>query len=349
MAYSTIPKGSLYMNTILYSGTGGTQVLTGVGFESTFNWIKRRDNAAEFRMIDQVRGGNYSIGSGTNDPQLTQTNAISAWSSDGFTVGATSTNPSGSTFVAWNWKGNGQGSSNTSGTINTTYTSANTTSGFSVSSYTGTGANATIGHGLGVTPKMIIIKNLSSYTNWMVYHQNLGNTKYLSLDTTAAEDTLAVWNNTTPTSSVFSVGTDQRVNANGASYIAYCFAEKQGYSKFGSYNGNGNADGPFVYTGMKPAFVIYKAWAGPNSADNWEMVDNKRSPFNGIENVLYPNLANAEGTGVTTRMDMLSNGFKMRTSGSDYNGSGVSYIYMAFAENPFVATSGTSAIPVTAR
>ena len=346
MAYSTIPKGSLYMNTILYSGTGGTQVLTGVGFESTFNWIKRRDNAAEFRMIDQVRGGNYSIGSGTNDPQLTQTNAISAWSSDGFTVGATSTNPSGSTFVAWNWKGNGQGSSNTSGTINTTYTSANTTSGFSVSSYTGTGANATIGHGLGVTPKMIIIKNLSSYTNWMVYHQNLGNTKYLSLDTTAAEDTLAVWNNTTPTSSVFSVGTDQRVNANGASYIAYIFAEKQGYSKFGSYTGNNNADGTFVYTGFKPAFLMVKV---TNTTGNWVIFDNRRAGYNDKAGFFNANVAAAEvENNADYKLDLLSNGFKFRGNSGDINGAD-SYLYMCFAENPFVATSGTSAIPVTAR
>jgi hypothetical protein len=332
MAYSTIPKGSLYMNTKLYTGTGSSQSITGVGFQPDFTWIKTRNDTQAHNLIDVVRGVTKTLECNEANAQFTDANGLTAFGSDGFTVGSSGgVNGSGDTLASWNWK-------------------ETATAGFDIVSYTGTGSAKTVAHSLSAIPQMIIVKRYNDGTaSWMVYHQNLGNTKYLSLDTTAAEDTLAVWNNTTPTSSVFSVGTDQRVNANGASYIAYCFAEKQGYSKFGSYNGNGNADGPFVYTGMKPAFVIYKAWAGPNSADNWEMVDNKRSPFNGIENVLYPNLANAEGTGVTTRMDMLSNGFKMRTSGSDYNGSGVSYIYMAFAENPFVATSGTSAIPVTAR
>ena len=346
MAYSTIPKGSLYMNTILYSGTGGTQVLTGVGFESTFNWIKRRDSAAQFRMIDQVRGGNYSIGSGTNDPQLTQTDAISAWSSDGFTVGATSTNPSGGTFVAWNWKGNGQGSSNTSGTINTTYTSVDTTSGFSVSSYTGTGANATIGHGLGVAPKMIITKNLSSYTNWQVYHSSLAATEALELNGTGAKFTAANrWNSTAPTNNVFSVGDATEVNASSIPMIAYCFAEKQGFSKFSSYIGNGSTDGTFVYTGFKPAFVMTKKSSGTG---NWRIFDSKRNGINETSEGFKANDATLSGLN-DCKIDLLSNGFKWRGGQDDTNTSGSTYIYMAFAENPFVATSGTSAIPVTAR
>ena len=340
MAYTTITKSTDYFNTILYSGTGGTQVLTGVGFESTFNWIKRRDNAAEFRMIDQVRGGNYSIGSGTNDPQLTQTNAISAWSSDGFTVGATSTNPSSSTFVAWNWKGNGAGSANTAGSINSTV-SVSTTSGFSVVKYTGNAsAGATVGHGLGAVPKMIIVKNLDAYKSWQVYHSSLGASKILVLDTTAAQDTAGNrWNNVAPTNTVFTLGNADEVNGSVPN-IAYCFSEKEGYSKFGNYTGNGSTDGTFVYTGFKPAFVIIK---NTGATVNWLLKDNKRPSYQNINDTnIYPNVNAVEETSNDT--DFLSNGFKARNTGSYQNASGNNYIYMAFASEPLVGDN-----PATAR
>ncbi len=348
MAYSTIPKGSNFFNTILYTGTGSSQVLTGVGFESTFNWIKRRENAGEYRMINQVRGGDYSLGSGTNDPELSMTDAISAWSSDGFTVGNAQTMASPYTYVAWNWKGNGQGSSNTDGSINTAYTSASTTSGFSVSTYTGTGANATVGHGLGVVPKMVIVKNMSTYTNWPIYVPMLNDSwKYLQLNSTAAPQTdNTVWN-IPPTSSVFSVGTNSLTNGSGNSMIAFSFAEIRGYSQISEYVGNGVSDGVFVYTGFRPSWLMIKR---TDDTGSWSVVDVKRDTYNSaIKRLNVDNAANTENTSLNPYVDILSNGFKLKTSSNAFNGSGGTYIYMAFAENPIVATSGSNAIPVTAR
>ena len=206
-------------------------------------------------------------------------------------------------------------------------------------SWTGTQANATVGHGLGSTPKMIIIKCRDSSDAWFVYHEAYGATKYLILNTTAATVTASTpFNDTAPTSSVFSLGADGNTNESGSGMIAYCFAEKKGYSKFGSYTGNGNADGTFVYTGFKPAFVIHKRFDATN---NWHMVDNKRDTFNPTDLQLYPNVSNSEFA-ETDGMDFLSNGFKARESSTWINASGGTYIYMAFAENPFV-TAGTKA------
>jgi len=355
MAYSSIVKPSVYFNTKLYTGNGSTQSITGVGFQPDMTWVKVRSETGSHRLADAVRGYTKYIFPNGTDAEGTSSTNITSWNSDGFALGNGSINENTRTYASWNWKaGGGQGSSNTAGSINTTYTSVNTTAGCSISSYTGNGsAGATVGHGLGAVPKMIIIKQYSSNggtENWYVYHASLGNNKDLLLNlTNDASNTVTTWNTTTPSSTLFTLGSGDGVNNNTVSYIAYCFAEKKGYSKFGSYTGNGNSDGPFVYTGFKPAFVIYKGAVGANAVDNWEMADNKRSPYNGIENVLYPNLSSAEGTGVTTRIDMLSNGFKMRTNGSDYNGSGQTYIYMAFAEEPLVANSGTDGVPATAR
>ena len=251
-------------------------------------------------------------------------------------------NNNSDTYVAWNWKaGGGQGSSNTDGSINTTYTSVNTTAGFSISKYTGTGATATIGHGLGVAPKMIIIKQTNTTRNWVVGHDGIGWTKYLYLDSTNAQGTGNFFNDTAPTNSVFSVVNDGGVNGSGGTYIAYCFAEKTGYSKFGSYTGNGNADGTFVYTGFKPAFIIFKR---TNTANDWFMVDNKINPFNVTDKMLRPNLSNAEQS--FNNIDFLSNGFKPRGASDGFNASGSTYIYMAFAESPFVNSKG---VPNNAR
>jgi len=340
-----IDKPNLHFNTVLYTGNGGNaRGITGVGFRPDFVWNKGRDDTWQHIVTDIVRGATKNLYTDANSAEVTDSTRLQSFDSDGFTVGTNNQiNNNTDTYVAWNWKaGGGQGSSNTDGSINTTYTSVNTTAGFSISKYTGTGANATIGHGLGVAPAMMIIKATSFTEDWIVYHQSTGNTKKLDLNTAnAADASVTYWNNTSPTSSVFSVGTNDRPNKSGATYVAYCFAEKKGYSKFGSYTGNGNADGAFVYTGFKPAFVMIKCSSGSN---NWVMLDNKRVGYNPDNNRVYADVTNAEDT--TDNTDILSNGFKSKFTGGTSNGSGATYIYMAFAENPIV---GSNNIPATAR
>ena len=352
-AYTTVNKATDYFNTVTYTGThssSGAQSITGVGFQPDWVWLKNRDsNGYDNRTYDAVRTATKILNINNTNAEGTDSQGLTAFGTDGFTVGTgNGDNNNGDSYVGWNWKANGQGSSNTDGSINTTYTSVNTTAGFSISQYTGTGSSATIGHGLGVAPKIVIVKRLNNADGWQVYVDGLSSVNhYLRLDTTAGEASDSSRFGAAPTASVFSVGTANGTNASGDTYIAYCFAEKRGYSKFGTYTGNGSADGTFIYTGFKPACVIYKGVAGANAVDNWEMVDNKRSTYNGVENVLYPNLANAEGTGVVTRMDLLSNGFKMRTSGNDYNGSGQTYVFWAWAESTLVDSTGK--IVATAR
>jgi hypothetical protein len=242
-------------------------------------------------------------------------------------------NTSAATYVAWNWKANGSGSSNTSGSITSTV-SANTTSGFSIVTYTGTGANATVGHGLGVAPNWVIIKRRNVGEDWVVRSNQLtGNDYTLLLDGTAAEVAYSpsVWNNTAPTSTVFSIGTNTASNANTGTYVAYCFAPISGYSSMGSYTGNGSADGTFVYTGFRPAYVIIKR---TTSAFDWWIMDATRSPANAVRSRLYANDSAAESSN-DDRIDLLSNGIKFRNSDGGYNASGAPYIFMAFASNPF--------------
>ena len=338
MAYTTINKSSLHMNTKLYTGNGGTNALTGVGFQPDWTWIKNRDATDWHFLTDAVRGVTKTLHSNTNNAESTQATALTAFGSDGFTVSSDgSVNRNNQSFVAWNWKANGAGS------INSTV-SANTTSGFSIVSFTGTGANATVGHGLGVAPKMIIVKGRSFVDNWCVFHSSLGGGKKVRLNTTGAEiSTTESWNSTSPTSSVFSVGLDGETNNNGSTMIAYCFADVQGYSKFGSYTGNGNADGSFISTGFSPAFVMIKQTTGTGK---WVMKDNRRTGINVNQSTIYANESEAEGTPGYELIDLLSNGFKQRGTGSYVNGSGQSYIFMAFAEAPLV---GTNNVPCTAR
>ena len=343
MAYITF-QPSDHFNTKLYAGTGSAgNAQTGINFQPDFVWLKNTDNGTgSHGLFDAVRGVSKRIKS--DDTAVEGTYAgVSSFDSDGFTLG-TSWNQSSTNFVSWNWKANGQGSSNTDGGINTTYTSVNTTSGFSISTYTGTGSASTIGHGLGVIPKMILMKKLSGSAGWVVYNNTIGAGKYLRLNTTDAEasDT-NIFNNTAPTSSVFSVGTDADNNGSGATYVAYCFAEKKGFSKIGSYTGNGNADGPFVYTGFKPQFIL---WKRTDSANGWILMDTKRSPFNVVDDLLEAQSNGAEATASSYYVDYLSNGFKIRNTNNVFNNSSGSYIYMAFAEEPLVASNGT---PATAR
>ncbi len=352
MAYTTINKSSLHFNTKLYTGNGtaigsGGQAITGVGFQPDWTWIKLRNGAAQHVLFDVVRGVTKRIYSSTDSAESTNSETLTAFGTDGFTLGNNAgVNENSDTYVAWNWKaGNAQGSSNTDGSINTTYTSVNTTAGFSISQYTGNGSGgATVGHGLGVVPGLIFIKNLSSAsTNWGVYHKSLGGTKALFLDLANQADTnIKYFNNTDPTNQVFSLGTYNDENANGENYIAYCFAEKAGYSKFGSYTGNGNADGTFVYTGFKPAWIMIKC--SSHGSNNWVMLDNKREGFNPDNDRLYADSTSAESD--TDVVDILSNGFKNRFTGSTSNGA-QTYVFMAFAAEPLVANVG-GGVPATA-
>ena len=347
MAYTDIDKPTDYFETVIWTGNGSARDIT-VSHGTNWIWGKRRNGTNAHWLMDTVRGVDKRLISSGNDAEDDPSTAIlTAFNSNGFSLGTNSEcNLNGATYVGWSWKAGGSASSNTDGSI-TSSVSASTTSGFSIVSYTGTGSSSTIGHGLSSTPQVYIIKNRTNARNWQSYHEPLGNQAYLRLNTTGAASTgAAIWNNTSPTSSVFSIGTSafDAVNASGDDYIAYCFAEKKGYSKFGSYTGNGNADGTFVYTGLSPSFVLLKE---TSNANNWMIFDNKRSPFNLRDDFISPDISDAETTGnANNRMDMLSNGFKIRGTGSATNRSGSNFIFMAFAENPFVSSSG---VPTTAR
>jgi len=340
---SIIDKPSDYFNTVLYTGNASTQTITGVGFQPDMSWFKVRSEVGSHRLADSVRGNTKYLYPNGNDGEATTSTNITSWNSDGFALGNGSINESSRTYASWNWKANGSGSLNEVGSIDSTV-SANTTSGFSIVSYTGTASLATVGHGLGTAPKMIIVKTRGGSGDWSTYHASLGNTKNLKLNTTAAAQTSAsYWNNTSPTSSVFTINDEGNVNGSSINMIAYCFAEKQGYSKFGSYTGNGSTDGTFVYTGMKPAFVITRR---TDVGNHWEMFDNKRNTFNLVNNKLLANESDAENIGTANAIDFLSNGFKCRATNAGTNTSGGDYIYMAFASSPFTTSSG---VPTTAR
>ena len=330
-----IENGSEYFAATLYSGQATDKSVTGVGFQPDLTWIKRRDGVDSHVLADSVRGsfgaGFYSLFSNLTNAESTSLQ-IETLDADGFTVnGDTSaTNRAGQTYVAWNWKAGGAAVTNTSGSI-TSQVSASPTAGFSVVTYTGTGANATVGHSLGVAPKMVITKGRDAVpNNWGTWHTSLGALGYLYLNTTSAAGSLSTfWNSAVPTSSVFSLGSETTVNTNTKLYVAYCFSEVPGYSKFGSYVGNGSSDGPFVYLGFRPKFVMFKR---TDSTQQWVLYDTARDVYNAVSNYLVPSASSAEAGFVNA--DFLSNGFKLRST-SSLNISGGDYIYMAFAENPF--------------
>ena len=340
MAYSVIDKSTLYQNTVLWTGDASTgRSITGVGFQPDWVWVKNRDDGTRWHiLVDAVRGSSKIVYSNETSAGGTDTNQVESFDADGFSVGSDSNvNKSGDDIVGWNWKANGAGSLNEVGSIDSTV-SVNTTSGFSIVTWVATGAASTIGHGLGVVPKMIIPKSTTSVDGWYLYNAGVATdpeTDYMLLNTTAAAvDGSTLWNDTAPTSSVFTVGTGFNV---GNTYVAYCFADVQGYSKFGSYTGNGDSDGPFVYTGFKPTYVTIK-WS--SGVGDWVTADTKRSPFNLTNKTLYPNDDAAEYTGYG--IDILSNGFKMRTTDTNFNSSGGTYVYMAFGQ-PIISNSGICA------
>jgi len=356
MAYTTVNKSSDFFNTVIYNSTGNDNLaITGVGFEADLTWIKKArvvsgSNTNEAHMwADQVRGGNNYINSSSNAANASSTVDLKSWQSDGFTLGTNNRVNQGSTphtYAAYNWKaGGGQGSSNTAGSINTTYTSVNTTAGFSISKYVGTGSTATVGHGLGAVPKMLIIKDLSASTDWSIYHVAVNPESRMVLNTTSSsEGGGSFFNDTTPTSSVFTIGTSSAVNYSGRNYICYAFTDIPGYSKFGSYTGNGNGDGSFIYTGFKPAWIMRKRYDG--GANHWSIMNSKRFGYNEVLPYLVANTeAPEEIDQNVNNIDILSNGFKCRESDANGNGSGNSYIYMAFGQS----LVGSNNVPCTAR
>ena len=342
MAYTTINKPGLHFKAVTFTGnTSAGHAITGVGFQPDWVWLKTVDSSNNHTIFDVVRGVTNRIRSNQTNAQNTSS-GVTSFDTDGFTVGADSAGNDGS-MISWNWKTqNSQGSSNTDGSINTTYTSVNTTAGFSISTYEGTGSNATFGHGLGATPAMVLVKNIDASQNWFMYHQGIGATQLIRLNSTAAKlSSSGSWNNTAPTSSVVSIGTESGTNANGQTHVAYCFAEKQGYSKFGTYTGNGNADGAFIYLGFKPAFIMVKS---ADSTTEWHISDNARRPNNPNNSYLSASSSAAENTGNPT--DFLSNGVKIKTSNNGWNKSGNTFIYWSFAEAPLV---GSNNVPATAK
>jgi hypothetical protein len=336
-----INKPSEYFNTKLHTGNGAEQAITGVGFQPDWTWIKKRNGTAVHYLFDAVRGATYFLNSDQTYTNQNNVQSLKSFDSDGFTLGTMAgANNNSDTFVSWNWKANGAGSSNTDGSITSTV-SANTTSGFSIVTWTGN--SGSVGHGLGKKPEMIISKSLGTSGAWYTTHKSLSTEmqdNYMFLNTSAANTTNNnIWGGE-PTISTFSVGSGLIGNT---THVAYCFNSVKGFSKFGSYTGNGNADGTFVYTGFKPAFVMIK---NISSTENWYILDNKRPSYNTNNYYIKPNTGDAEGTSTSLATSLLSNGFKIENSDTSMNTSGQTYIYMAFAENPLV---GTNNIPATAR
>lgn len=352
MPTPTIPAGNLFMNATLYTGNGTTQTITngvaGASFQPDLVWGKDRTNSANHGVIDVNRGISNWLGPNvTNAEGVVSGSYVTAFNSNGFTVGTGGVyNASGDNYVAWNWKAGGAATTIAIGQYSTSpnvpsiasSVSANTTSGFSVVTYTGTGANATVGHGLGVAPSMVIIKNRTvAATAWNVYQSSIPSSNLLSLNSTVAS--FANTNRITAVSATtFSIGTDSDVNGSTNSHVAYCWTPIAGYSAFGSYTGNGSADGPFIYLGFRPKFFMMK---NTSAGTQWGMFDSSRFSYNGMNNpTLYANVADAETSNSENYGDFLSNGFKIRATNGNINGSGNTIIYMAFAEVPFKFANG---------
>ena len=347
MAYITFQPND-YFNTKLYDGTGSTNNITGVGFQPDWVWIKKRSASGQHQLFDSVRGVTKRLYSDAGDAESTSATTLTTFGTDGFTVGSNSgINANGSNIVSWNWKAGTTSGITTNGTTTITPSaySFNQTSGFSIVKYTGNGtAGAYLAHGLGAAPEIIFARSTNlNGEPWQVYSKALGNDKRLFLNLTNAETSASEWNSTTPDSVNIRLGDGTHINSSGNTFIAYCFTPIQGFSSMGAYKGNGSTNGAFIYTGFKPAFIIFKRTSG---TDNWVMIDNKRLGYNELNYGLFPNTTAVEQTDSDNRFDLLSNGFKIRNSGGYTNTSGQDYLYMAFAEEPLVSSNG---IPATAR
>jgi len=344
-----INKPNLHFNTVLYTGNGSTQSVTGVGFQPDWVWVKERTSTSSHQVADAVRGYNKRVQvNSTAEEQVDSSpyNDFKSFDSDGFSIGTGGgVNENSQTYAAWNWKANGAGSANTDGDINSTV-SANTTSGVSIITYSGNGSGSqSIGHGLGTKPKVLIVKcRTGGAESWVWWQDTSGNgtaDQRLLLSGTQANygNNLATFQNTTFTTPSTN---DTAWNGGSGTYVAYAFAEKKGFSKFGKYDATGtSSDGPFIYTGFPPAFVIIKRF---NSTENWYIFNDKLDSINPSESVLYPNLNNSTGS-LSGGIDLLSNGFKIRSNNSAV-GAGDNYVFLAFAAQPLV---GTNDIPTTAR
>jgi hypothetical protein len=347
MAYSDVTNAPANFSAKLYTGNGSTQSITGVGFKPDWVWIKERASAAHDHFLyDSTRGATYKLTTNNNNAQSV-VSGLTSFDTDGFSLGSSDgTNENSVTFVAWNWKANGGSTtSNGNGSI-TSNVQVNSTAGFSIVTYTGTGSNATVGHGLSTAPKFVQVKDYSGTQQWTQFFTPLNNNNYaMQWDTTGGYDSASTyWNATAPTATTFSIGTNSRANNSAANYVAYCFEEKTGFSKMTTYQGNGNADGPFIYCGFKPAYCYIKAYAG--TTGGWDVFDNKRDPVNVVDQILQINSANSEAT--SDDIDFLSNGIKIRNTSGNHNGNGNNYLVMAFAEAPFVADVD-GGLPTTAR
>ena len=362
MAYTTIKDPSAYFQTALYTGNAGTLTITNDGnsnLQPDWIWLKRRDGAASHNSYDSSRGTGKHLAPDITYQEITY-HGVTAFNSDGFTLSSGGDmNYNGATNVAWQWKANGgtttsvSASGTGSGCVNACTYQANTTAGFSIITYTGrddqlnNGQHSILKHGLGVAPTFIILKRRDSAADWYVMGKYVtsasaySNNEYLSLNDTDAINGNSYVGSVAPTSTDIYLG-NQLVNVASATYVMYAFADVQGYSKFGSYVGNGNQNGPFVYTGFKPAFIMVKSTSATGS---WRIWDSARNPFNLADNTVHADRNTAENAHGSDEADILSNGFKARNTGTWHNASGVSYIYMAFAENPFVA----GGVPTTAR
>ena len=319
-----------HFNTVLYTGNGGTLNVTGVGFQPDWVWLKSRAATRHHMLYDSVRGATKTLRSSLSNAEVTGSTTLTSFDSDGFSLGADSDVNTAESFVSWNWKAGGSASSNSNGSI-TSSVSANTDAGFSIGTFTGTGSAGTLGHGLSSAPEGIILKSRGSTANWLVFHKDITNspTHIMFLDATNASTDQSRFNDTNPTSSVFSVGPNNAENQSGIGYVFYCFHGVEGYSKFGGYTGNGSSDGTFVFTGFRPAWVMVKR---DSATENWRMQDSKRLGYNPEGKELYADLNLAEAS---NSFDMVSNGFKIRNTSNGYNASGSTYIYFAFAEAPF--------------
>ena len=355
MAYTTIDDPELFFQTKTYTGTGSSNSITldgDVDMQPDWVWIKDRGrNGYNHNFYDSVRGTTKLIWPNLNNTEGTYSDSLTAFNSDGFTLGADSSNGevnvNTQTYVSWNWKMGTSFSNDASATSIGTIDSSgsiNTTAGQSIISWTGTGSAATIAHGLGAVPTMIIVKNRDQNDDWYIYNVHNGNTHSILLNSSGAKVGAYSdnWNNTTPTSSVFSVGGSHATSGGSSEkMIAYCFTDIKGYSKFGSYTGNGNADGTFVYTGFRPAWILTKKSSGTSS---WILHDNKRDPVNPLDE--FFTTEESDDAGDLDSFDFTSNGFKLRTSNGDRNANGETYIFMAFAESPFV---NSNKVPTNAR